>query len=113
MLSAFHNRHHPDLAQHAEMLGYRRLRNLHSRNDVVDCPFLPVVEKADDLSSPGSAIALKTSVVVAALAMQLVYDHIGMYVKSLRIPGNVSGGLPWAQPTLSGVASAMHGIGAC
>jgi hypothetical protein len=29
----------------------------------------------------GSAIALKTSVVVAALAMQFIYNHIGMYVK--------------------------------
>ena len=41
----------------------------------------------------GSAIALKTSVVVAALAMQFVYNHIGMYVKRpLWSPGSFNRG---------------------
>src|ERR1700676_1882411 len=34
------------------MLGYRRLREPHTRNDVADRPFLTIVEKADDLSTP-------------------------------------------------------------
>jgi hypothetical protein len=35
------------------MLGYRRLRDPHPRNDIAGRPFLTIVEKADDLSTPG------------------------------------------------------------
>src|SRR6202035_2610029 len=34
------------------MLGYGRLREPHTRNDIADRPFLTIVEKADDLSTP-------------------------------------------------------------
>jgi hypothetical protein len=52
VLPTLHNRHHPNLAQYAKVLGYCRLRDLYPRNHVVDRPILAVVEKADDLSSP-------------------------------------------------------------
>src|SRR5216684_4674538 len=34
------------------MLGYRRLRDLHPRNDIAYRPLLAIVEKIDDLSPP-------------------------------------------------------------
>jgi hypothetical protein len=52
------------------MLGYCGLRDLHPRNDIVDRPFLAIAEKADEISRRRrSATALKTSLVVAALAI--------------------------------------------
>jgi hypothetical protein len=52
VLAALYDGHNADLAQHAEMLGYRRLRDPYPRNDVADGPFLTIIEKADDLSPP-------------------------------------------------------------
>src|ERR1700682_1422084 len=52
VLTALCDGHNPDLAQYAEMLGYRRLRDLHSRNDIAYRPLPAIVEKIDDLSPP-------------------------------------------------------------
>src|SRR5260370_3766862 len=52
LLTTFCDGHNADLAQHAEMLRYRRLRDLHLPTHIADPPLPAAVQDADDLSPP-------------------------------------------------------------